>query len=231
MQILNQIFNNLLILNIFISVAVVVAFFLCWAPFHAQRLMAIYLKEATQVNILVFHIVTYISGVTYYVSATINPILYSIMSLKFRQAFKDTLGRCCGRQPSGPRFGKFGSVGSSRFNSTIRSTLGTDFTDVSVVSKLASEHRNGCKLINIENEYIQTDQNIAKIRNMTRTFSNDLAGAENNNSFNTMSSTDTERDNFPSHLSSVLLTMKNANGSTGWINYRPNLAFWLASIF
>jgi hypothetical protein len=82
------------------SVAVVVAFFCCWAPFHAQRLMAIHVSEPTTAEELIFTILTHISGITYYVSATINPILYSIMSLKFRQAFKDTLGRCCGRSPS-----------------------------------------------------------------------------------------------------------------------------------
>lgn len=27
------------------SVAVVVAFFICWAPFHAQRLMTVYILE------------------------------------------------------------------------------------------------------------------------------------------------------------------------------------------
>jgi len=28
-----------------VVVAVVVAFFICWAPFHAQRLMTIYIRE------------------------------------------------------------------------------------------------------------------------------------------------------------------------------------------
>lgn len=79
-------------------IAVVVAFFLCWAPFHAQRLMAVYAKVPTPALEIAFNLLTYVSGVTYYVSATINPILYSIMSLKFRQAFRDTLMRCCGRR-------------------------------------------------------------------------------------------------------------------------------------
>lgn len=86
-------------------VAVVLAFFICWAPFHAQRLMATHVTESpTPIEEVTFAILTHISGITYYVSATINPILYSIMSLKFRQAFKDTLGRCCGRRPSGGHF-------------------------------------------------------------------------------------------------------------------------------
>lgn len=84
---------------IFFSVAVVVAFFLCWAPFHAQRLMATYVVHQTPTAVTIYTILTHISGVTYYVSATINPILYSIMSKKFRHAFKDTLAHCCRKNP------------------------------------------------------------------------------------------------------------------------------------
>ncbi|XP_067144514.1 pyrokinin-1 receptor-like isoform X2 [Centruroides vittatus] len=98
-------------------VAVVVAFFICWAPFHAQRLMAIYVKNPTPTDEIVYMVLTYISGVTYYVSATINPILYSILSVKFRQAFKDTLARCCGRHV--PRRD---TSYSFRYQSTVRTT-------------------------------------------------------------------------------------------------------------
>lgn len=80
------------------TVAVVVAFFVCWAPFHAQRLMALMVREPTTTSQIIFAILTHVSGIMYYMTATINPILYSIMSLKFRQAFKDTLVRC-GRRP------------------------------------------------------------------------------------------------------------------------------------
>jgi hypothetical protein len=73
-----------------IPVAVVVAFFICWAPFHAQRLYAIYglHQQAPVVMLQIYEIMTYISGILYYVSTTINPILYHTMSLKFRDAFK-----------------------------------------------------------------------------------------------------------------------------------------------
>lgn len=73
--------------------AVVVAFFICWAPFHAQRLVYIYGvdkdHQPTDPLILkLFVITTYISGILYYMSTCINPLLYNIMSNKFRQAFK-----------------------------------------------------------------------------------------------------------------------------------------------
>ena len=79
--------------------AVVVAFFLCWAPFHAQRLMGIYLIGPGSAALQTMqNVLFYISGVLYYVSSVINPILYNIMSLKFRQAFGNTIFRMCRRR-------------------------------------------------------------------------------------------------------------------------------------
>jgi transcriptional regulatory protein LevR len=74
-------------------VAVVVAFFICWAPFHAQRLLAVYGESSRDEHpsaamITVYHTLTYTSGVLYYLSTTVNPVLYHIMSHKFREAFK-----------------------------------------------------------------------------------------------------------------------------------------------
>ena len=76
--------------KILLAASVVFAFFLCWAPFHAQRLGYIYFKESKvfrTLNEYLYHI----SGFFYYFSATVNPILYNLMSLKYRQAFKKTL--------------------------------------------------------------------------------------------------------------------------------------------
>ncbi|KAK0087728.1 hypothetical protein PV325_000199 [Microctonus aethiopoides] len=83
-------------------VAVVVAFFICWAPFHVQRLIAIYGTGSDHVTSkskwmqFLYILFTYLSGVMYYVSTTINPILYNIMSNKFREAFRETLSKSCG---------------------------------------------------------------------------------------------------------------------------------------
>ena len=72
--------------------AVVVAFFICWAPFHMQRLLIPYTSDTPYTGQAVFF---YVSGILYFVSSVINPILYNIMSLKFRQAFLDTVCRPC----------------------------------------------------------------------------------------------------------------------------------------
>lgn len=77
---------------VFVLVAVVVAFIICWAPFHAQRLLAIYGlrtgEKPSNAALTLYTILTYTSGILYYLSATINPILYNIMSNRFRRAFK-----------------------------------------------------------------------------------------------------------------------------------------------
>ncbi|XP_015116408.1 pyrokinin-1 receptor [Diachasma alloeum] len=85
-------------------VAVVVAFFICWAPFHAQRLLAVYAKSVGDAGgqslVTVYTILTYISGIFYYLSTTVNPLLYNIMSNKFRAAFKTMLAERCGARRS-----------------------------------------------------------------------------------------------------------------------------------
>ncbi|KFM79568.1 Neuropeptides capa receptor, partial [Stegodyphus mimosarum] len=58
-------------------IAVVIAFFICWAPFHAQRLLAVYVapKDWTRRLRIVNEILYYTAGCFYYFSATVNPIL------------------------------------------------------------------------------------------------------------------------------------------------------------
>ncbi|GIX71096.1 pyrokinin-1 receptor [Caerostris extrusa] len=76
------------------KIAVVLSFFICWSSFRTQSLMADYVPATpTPLFDMVYTIIRHISGVTYYLSPTVNPILYQLMSLKFQQAFKDTFGR------------------------------------------------------------------------------------------------------------------------------------------
>jgi len=84
---------------------VVVAFVICWVPFHVQRLQCIYcLDDSAICNCKVLKaILFYSSGILYYVNSVINPVLYNIMSVRFRMAFKTTLccgccGECCCRE-------------------------------------------------------------------------------------------------------------------------------------
>ncbi|KAK5649565.1 hypothetical protein RI129_000594 [Pyrocoelia pectoralis] len=91
-------------------VAVVVAFFICWAPFHAQRLLAIYGQSSSSDMVATFTALTYISGVLYYLSTTINPLLYHIMSHKFRLAFKETFTTCLYKKQDSSFFLRYATV-------------------------------------------------------------------------------------------------------------------------
>ncbi|XP_054264161.1 neuropeptides capa receptor-like [Macrosteles quadrilineatus] len=87
-------------------VAVVITFFLCWAPYHAQRLHYRYGRDSDyyyQINEWLY----YVAGCFYYLSSTANPLLYNLMSGKYRDGFRRTF---CGRtrqdsvrSTSGPR--------------------------------------------------------------------------------------------------------------------------------
>uniref|UniRef100_A0A8D8W4H4 Neuropeptides capa receptor n=1 Tax=Cacopsylla melanoneura TaxID=428564 RepID=A0A8D8W4H4_9HEMI len=92
--------------------AVVSTFFLCWAPFHTQRLIFLYGQQVEYFQSINEWLFLY-SGVFYYVSSTVNPILYNVMSVKYRQAFKQTL--CCR--------GSRSHLGFARDQSSFRETM------------------------------------------------------------------------------------------------------------
>ncbi|XP_076619619.1 neuropeptides capa receptor-like [Colletes latitarsis] len=89
--------------------AVVVTFFICWAPFHAQRLLYAYqdqIPSFVDINEWLYPL----GGCLYYISTVINLILYNVMSAKYRNAFKETL--CC--YPSRPSITKVDLSSGSR---------------------------------------------------------------------------------------------------------------------
>uniref|UniRef100_A0A8D3A885 G-protein coupled receptors family 1 profile domain-containing protein n=1 Tax=Scophthalmus maximus TaxID=52904 RepID=A0A8D3A885_SCOMX len=65
----------------------VVVFGLCWAPFHMDRLIWSYIDTSSQQHLKIFEQVHIISGVCFYLSSAINPILYNLMSTRFREMF------------------------------------------------------------------------------------------------------------------------------------------------
>ncbi|KAL5291377.1 NMUR1.2 family protein [Megaselia abdita] len=96
--------------------AVVITFFVCWAPFHLQRLMYLHARDWVHFQ-EVHEWLFYVAGWFYYVSCTINPILYNVMSHRYRVAFKDTL---CGRR----RGSSYYQNGFLRDQSSFRETTG-----------------------------------------------------------------------------------------------------------
>uniref|UniRef100_A0A8C6QNS7 Neuromedin U receptor 1 n=2 Tax=Nannospalax galili TaxID=1026970 RepID=A0A8C6QNS7_NANGA len=81
----------------------VVVFGICWAPFHIDRLMWSFVSQWTEGLQVTFQYVHIVSGVFFYLSSAANPVLYSLMSSRFRETFQQALGlgtRCrCHHQP------------------------------------------------------------------------------------------------------------------------------------
>ncbi|CAI5455913.1 unnamed protein product [Caenorhabditis angaria] len=61
-------------------------FFLCYLPYHIQRLIIQYNKEYCN-NSTFCKFLFSVTGLLQYVSATLNPIFYNLMSSRFRNAF------------------------------------------------------------------------------------------------------------------------------------------------
>ncbi|KAE8294076.1 Neuromedin-U receptor 1 [Larimichthys crocea] len=69
----------------------VVVFAICWAPFHTDRLMWSFINDWTDNHQEIFQYVHIISGVFLYLSSAVNPILYNLMSTRFREMFKEVM--------------------------------------------------------------------------------------------------------------------------------------------
>ncbi|TRY89868.1 hypothetical protein DNTS_030348 [Danionella cerebrum] len=71
--------------------AVVIAFVVCWLPYHARRLMYCYVTEWTNGLYDFYHYLYMVTNVLFYVSSAINPVLYNLVSANYRQIFFSTL--------------------------------------------------------------------------------------------------------------------------------------------
>ncbi|XP_014727186.1 PREDICTED: neuromedin-U receptor 1 [Sturnus vulgaris] len=77
----------------------VVVFGICWAPFHTDRLVWSFVSTWTSNMLHMFQYVHIISGVFFYLSSAANPILYNLMSSRFREMFKEVMCRPGHRAP------------------------------------------------------------------------------------------------------------------------------------
>ncbi|XP_007578125.1 neurotensin receptor type 1-like, partial [Poecilia formosa] len=71
--------------------AVVIAFVVCWLPYHARRLMFCYVSDWSDNMYDFYHYFYMLTNVLFYVSSAINPILYNLVSATYRQIFFTTL--------------------------------------------------------------------------------------------------------------------------------------------
>uniref|UniRef100_A0A1I7XVI6 G_PROTEIN_RECEP_F1_2 domain-containing protein n=1 Tax=Heterorhabditis bacteriophora TaxID=37862 RepID=A0A1I7XVI6_HETBA len=65
-------------------------FFVCYLPYHLERLIVQYTKQ--QCDSSMFCLLLYpITGLLQYISATLNPVFYNLMSTRFRTAFNQLI--------------------------------------------------------------------------------------------------------------------------------------------
>ncbi|XP_051555255.1 neuromedin-U receptor 1-like [Myxocyprinus asiaticus] len=71
--------------------ALVIVFGVCWAPFHIDRVMWSYIDNWTVEQDHVYEYVHLLSGVFFYLGSVVNPILYNLMSSRFREMFREVV--------------------------------------------------------------------------------------------------------------------------------------------
>ncbi|CAN2387316.1 Belongs to the G-protein coupled receptor 1 family [Pristimantis euphronides] len=69
----------------------VMVFAICWTPFHVDRLFFSFVVVWTEPLAHVFNLIHVISGVFFYLSSAVNPLIYNLLSRRFRSAFKNFL--------------------------------------------------------------------------------------------------------------------------------------------
>ncbi|KAM4675779.1 neuromedin-U receptor 2 [Discoglossus pictus] len=69
----------------------VMVFGICWAPFHVDRLFFSFVVVWTEPLANVFNLIHLVSGVFFYLSSAVNPLIYNLLSRRFRSAFRNFL--------------------------------------------------------------------------------------------------------------------------------------------
>ncbi|KAK6759831.1 hypothetical protein RB195_021413 [Necator americanus] len=69
---------------------VTAVFFVCYLPYHIERLIVQYTKQQCDSSMFCFLLYP-VTGLLQYISATLNPIFYNLMSTRFRTAFTQLL--------------------------------------------------------------------------------------------------------------------------------------------
>ncbi|XP_063152526.1 neuromedin-U receptor 2 [Candoia aspera] len=73
----------------------VIVFGICWAPFHTDRLFYSFVSTWTEPLANVFNLIHVVSGVFFYLSSAVNPIVYNLLSWHFRMAFLSVISPKC----------------------------------------------------------------------------------------------------------------------------------------
>ena len=79
------------------------AFFVCWFPYHLQRLLSVYYSQDSDFLGRLLTVLWYISGVLYFASGSVNVVIYHFMSKKYRLALRALFLAYYRPTPSGSR--------------------------------------------------------------------------------------------------------------------------------
>uniref|UniRef100_A0AAF5DF31 G_PROTEIN_RECEP_F1_2 domain-containing protein n=1 Tax=Strongyloides stercoralis TaxID=6248 RepID=A0AAF5DF31_STRER len=77
-------------------ITVTAVFFLCYLPYHIERLIVIHGRDFCD-NSIWCRLLYPITGLLQYVSAMLNPFIYNLMSVRFRNAFRTIVRNIFGR--------------------------------------------------------------------------------------------------------------------------------------
>lgn len=85
--------------SIYMLRAIVIAYFVCWLPYHTRRLMFCYIPDDEWSGSLYtfYHYFYMLTNTLFYVSSAVNPVLYNVVSSSFRQLFLETMGMSCSK--------------------------------------------------------------------------------------------------------------------------------------
>ncbi|XP_065213368.1 uncharacterized protein LOC135840669 [Planococcus citri] len=139
-------------------ITVVVAFFLCLLPFRVFTLWIILAPGDYQPNVQMdnYYHILFSCRIMLYLNSAINPILYNLMSSKFRQGFKNLIPRVLraaagggggGGSSSSSGGGGGGSLGGFhrrrrrgrlRYSNTLSTTLSHSSTKVTILARTGS---------------------------------------------------------------------------------------------
>lgn len=94
---------------------VVFTFFICWSPHHIRQFIYLHYQKATDIDQYLY----LVSGILYYASCALNPVIYNVMSERYRTAFCETI---CQRKP-GRRYTSVNGVRMGQRGSSVRETF------------------------------------------------------------------------------------------------------------
>ncbi|KAG7274919.1 hypothetical protein CRUP_036812 [Coryphaenoides rupestris] len=105
------------------KIAILVGVFgVCWAPFHTERLLWSSISQWTDTMHAVYQCVHILAGVLFYLSSAVNPIIYNLLSTRFREGFRELVCRAPARDARGD------SIGSGRLPATPQDSTTTATT-------------------------------------------------------------------------------------------------------